>query len=81
MAHAGVILGGTPRNGIPLTGAGGRTLEIKWFMALVRPSPDGKITLEALIFYPDDKDRSPEEMLKAARSYDDGGILLAKPPY
>ncbi|MDW8111658.1 MAG: hypothetical protein RMJ96_08655, partial [Candidatus Bipolaricaulota bacterium] len=80
MAHAGVLLGRTPMNGIPITGAGGRTIEIKWFVALVRVGPDGKTTLEALIFYPDDKFRSPEEMLKAARSYDDGGILKPSPP-
>lgn len=80
MAHGGVILGRMPMNGIPLTGAGGRTFEVKWFMALVRPSPDGKITIEALIFYPDDTYRSPEEMLKAARSLDDGGLLKPLPP-
>ncbi len=80
MAHGGVILGEPPRNRLP--SAGGGTVELNWFVALVRAKipfePDTDIG--AIIFYPDDKYRSPEEMLKAARSYDDGGILIAKPP-
>jgi len=59
-------------------------IPLNWFIVFVRDiNADGKIDIRniaALVFYPDSKYRSPEEMLKAARSFDDGGILVAKPP-
>lgn len=58
-------------------------IHLNWFIALIRVeiSQDEKIDIGdiTLIFYPDAKYRSPEEMLKAARSLDDGGILAPLP--
>ncbi|MGQ9734740.1 MAG: hypothetical protein ACUVQU_06855, partial [Candidatus Bipolaricaulia bacterium] len=51
-------------------------LMMNWFVALVRVKiPFEPADIGAIIFYPDARYRSPEEMLKAARSLDDGGIL------
>ncbi|MCR4403751.1 MAG: hypothetical protein NUW06_00365 [Candidatus Acetothermia bacterium] len=60
-------------------------LDLNWFMALIRVqiSPNGKVDIKdiaALIFYPDARYHSPEEMLGAARAYDDGGILAPLRP-
>lgn len=81
MAHGAVVLG-PPRNRIPIKE--GRTIELNWFMAVIRveTSPDGKVDIRdiaAIIFYSDAKYHSPEDMLKAARSLDDGGILAPLP--
>jgi hypothetical protein len=60
-------------------------IHLNWFMAVIKIgiSPDGKVDIKdiaAIIFYPDARYHSPEEMLKAARSLDDGGILAPLPP-
>lgn len=59
-------------------------IHLNWFMAVVKVevSADGKIDIRdiALVFYPDARYHSPEDMLKAARSLDDGGILAPLPP-
>ncbi len=61
------------------------TAGLNWFMAIIEVeiSPDGRIDIRdiaGIIFYPDAMYRSPEEMLKTARSLDDGGILVPLPP-
>ncbi len=70
-AHAAVVLKIKPPP---------EMIDMNWFIAFVRLTPDGKIDIKAVIYYPDPKYRSPEEMLKAARSLDDGGILKPLPP-
>lgn len=81
MANA-PALGMTPRNRLP--GVGGRIIELNWFIVIIRDiNADGKVDIRdvaAIAFYPDAKYRSPEDMLKAARSLDDGGILKPLPP-
>ncbi len=55
-------------------------IALNWFVALVKVKIPFEPDIGGIIFYPDARYRSPEEMLKAARALDDGGILMPLPP-